>query len=319
MQRRLAGVMVVVALLALSLVPVHAQDGEQPDQAALVERVIAAQADSLVWPSFTAALVQSETLTFELVLGEQQQTLTQVIESTRAAQVVRADGVPNVNATLSGQVTDTVGSGDNAQSESYSVNIDYRWVDGVHYVQAAYVQPPPDGPELAEGWVVIADYEVHPVFKAFSLGDFEQQDSIWNDPEQLRQSVVSATIEPGTLEDGTPVDVIELNLGREGVLSVFENADGGDPETVNVMAENLSGESVVTLSVVLDGDGVMRVLAARMVLVTDWFDAALLMAQSAPEGMQMRVVSEMIGDQFYGDIGAEIEPVAPPDAVEPAE
>ncbi len=306
----------MVALLVAGLAPAGAQDGEG---AALVERVIAAQAESLVWPSFTAALVQTETLTFDLRLGEQQQTLTQVIESTRAAQVVRADGVPNVSATLSGQVTDTVGIADTTQSESYSVDLDYRWVDGVHYIQAAYIQAPPDGPELADGWIVVADYESHPVFKAFSLGDFEQQDSIWNDPDRLRQAVIDVTVEPGTLEDGTPVDVIELNLGREGLLTVFENADTSDPATVAAMSENLSDESAVTLHVVLDGDGVMRVLAARMVLVTDWFDAAQMMPESAPEGMQIRVVSEMIGDQFYGDIGAEIAPVAAPEVVASAE
>ncbi len=306
--------LVVVVLLLAGLAPARAQDTGETDADILVGRVVRARQDVLGWQSFTSARVTRDALVLDLAVGRQVQTAHAIVQADRVAHVVRLDGVPNVQSTINATINETIGMGPGGE-RAYALAGESRRVDGVLYVNAQYTLPRPDLPQLPRGWSVVQNPGEHAVFRHLPLGDFSEIDWMLADPDALAAAVTQAALEPGTLDNGTPVDVITLRMTGADLVTFFADVPVKSDALALVaqLSDDLTAESAVTLTAEIDSDSVLRAYHTRIALQTGWIDAYELDPETYPQGLLMRFAVEMTGDELFSAINVPRAPVdAPP-------
>jgi hypothetical protein len=130
----------------------------------------------------------------------------------------------------------------------YSMEAEIRYVDGVLYVNAAYLETQGDVPALPEGWVIVDDAANFPEFEVLELEDY------LTDLEVVRFGLIS--------ENAARVEAETFDEGGEAITAFFDGAGfvgvSVDPEAEPNPLLDLIGEltdDVLTLTIELDENG----------------------------------------------------------------
>ncbi|MBI5961091.1 MAG: hypothetical protein HY866_20295, partial [Chloroflexi bacterium] len=225
MRSRLKGMLIVLALaLVLVAVPAQAQDGGglTEEESLLLDRVFEAREIYRGWSSYVEQGSGVQTREVSLKIGNTPQTQSTVATWERTSTIIRQDNDMNIQSSLAVTIDNTRFGGG---VESYTVNADVRRVDQQLYVSAAYEgESQPDWPALPDGWVQVQKISDWSGFQDLNLGDYLQQATPFDNPERLKEASPTVTLETGTLDDGTPVEIITVELGVEAIQSLFNTS-----------------------------------------------------------------------------------------------
>jgi hypothetical protein len=295
---------------------VYAQDSNNnlsSDQLALIDRVVQARTNLKSYTSFAdeASGTEKETLTFSML--DQSQSFTQEVTWERTDTLVRADGKEYVQADITATIS-KAGLGP-SDAVNYTVSAEARVIDGVIYVNAAYVQPTPNLAELPDGWVIVEDPANTDVYKYLQLDDLLDHSSLYDDADLLKRSVSDVTIETQTSDDGTPVDVITLVFDQSGLaLALRESqAEGVDPGMVEALYSSLSVDSYQKVTIVLDADDTPIQFTLAMLVQAVGIDAHALAPDEFPDGIGLDMAVEASRTETYRQINEPLEPATVPE------
>ncbi|WP_119067039.1 hypothetical protein [Aggregatilinea lenta] len=309
--------LVLVSVLAAASIPARAQ-GDSPlsaDEQALLDRVFVARDVQNGYANYhedaTVLYVRDTVIVYQ---GETQ-TQQQVSDLTRTAVYVQTGDTRDFSATVTAIETATRVQDGQEDVDSVTIDADAIYVDGTLYVSAAYAEPNPDLPVLAEGWIVVDDPDADEILSLLELGDLVEDSALFDDEDLVRSAATSVTIEPGTTEDGTAVDVITVGFdGPESVLAVM----AGSPEGVNPTVEailSVASEAGMALSVSLDADNNALEVNATMLIAAEGVDGHTLSPDQLPEGVTLDLRFDQQQTQAFSDVNAEIGPITAPDVV----
>jgi len=123
-----------------------------------------------------------------------------------------------------------------------------------------------------------------------------------------------ASLASGTLDDGTPVDVITLRLAGDdlvaGVLAFSSAARAGDA-LIQAFYSALDADSAWEMAFQIDADGNIRAFDSAMRLGWTDFDLSAFSEQTPPNTL-LTQTNETTGTYTIRDIDAPIEPFAAP-------
>ena len=243
-------VLLAVGVLALSA---SAQDGLTQDQLALVERVHNARIIQDQYHSYREEAIVTHL--FEIAIVQGNRTVSRSTDSTlaRTGTVVRTADQGNILAEIILSVEQTGPQG----AQAYRVLAEARLVDDILYVQAHYEDPAAQLPALPDGWIELED----PDEQANPLAQLELTDlldrPLWiDDLDLMLESVVDASVEPGELDDGTPIDIITLTVDEAGIRRLWDEPDITDiePALAAVLGPYLLPESDLVVMLWIDAD-----------------------------------------------------------------
>jgi hypothetical protein len=313
--------MLILVLALGAVMPTHAQDGGLTDeQQALLDRVLNALAASADYTSYTTEFGGTETQTTTLVIGDQSQEETTNTLFVREGQYIAdVEGGPNLIVAATAQVGGAETRGTNSQITAYTVTAEMRYVGGVFYVNATrQVELAPDLPPMPEGWVVVESADEWPALEDVDLGNImDELDHPAVGDEELAGILThasSVTMVAGTLEDGTPVDIITITLASAdlsaGMIAAAE-AQGQEPITISLMGM-LDETSVATVIVSLTADD--QIVQATQELTISWTNLDLkTLNPDAPEGVLFSQKNVTSGTLILTNINAALEPVPAPE------
>jgi hypothetical protein len=259
---KLATKLAIVISLLLVILPVQAQDGGLTDEERdLLDRVFIGLDRTSSYASYR--LVSTDTLaqSFSLFVGGQ--TLDIESESIRGEERIFLRGV--VGNAMQADVSVNYAETTMGQEESFAMDANVRLVEGVLWVDAAYVDPDADVEPLPEGWTAYLTTDDIPgeldVLDLDSyLGDSPNP---FDNRELVTSSVSSITVETITLDDDTELDLITLTFEEEGFRNLFDRFV--DPEAtadnpfLSVLS-SITAEGTITFSIGLteDNDPLLR-------------------------------------------------------------
>lgn len=307
--------LVLVSVLGAATIPARAQ-GDSPltdEEQALLDRVFAARDVQNGYDNYqedsTQVYARDTIITYE----GQTQTQQQVSDLSRSVVYVQDGATRDFTATLSATETATESQGGQDDVNSLTVNADAVYVEGTLYVNAAYAEPDPALPVLADGWVVVDDPAASEVYSLLDLDNMVENVAMFDDEELVRGAATSVTMEPGTNDDGAAVDVITVNFeGADSGLAVLSGApDGINPALEAII--NASSEVSMTLSVALDADNNPLNVSSTMLITAEGMDGQALAPDQLPEGVLIDVSYDLQQTQVFSAANAEIEPITAPE------
>ena len=303
----------VVVMLAAGM-PTRAQEGGEltADQQALLTRVQNAQERYQGYNSLVEEVFGGQSKELVIRLGDNQQTISSLLNWERSSQIVREGDDQNVAAV--GTVTLTE-SGLKADSETRvrTLILEYRRVDGQNYVQAAYgADTTPDVrlPTLPDGWFTLESLQTWPVLVELGMQNALEQRGLFDDFEAMKAAAVDVTIAPGTLQDGTPVDAITVLFDAEGIrLLVGDNS--GEPMLQKGL-DKLADDSNATLTVMLDSDDNPREAQTETFLHIIGVKAAAFGYEQLPPSASVDFTGEFARRETFSQINETFEPATAP-------
>ena len=315
---RLLKILPVVALALIVAVPALAQGGLSDEQQATLDRLIAAVDASESYQSYSRHAVETTTQELTLNLGGtlMDATETEVVEKTA---VFAYDDEGQVN--IQGEFTATVTSqplGAGAPFE-YVLTGEVRLVSGVLYVRAERESENEASlPPMPEGWVIVESAEDWPALDVLELDDLlENQDS----PDIFDASVPDVlalasdvSTSPGTLDDGTVVEVISLTLDKAALgdaLSLL--AADQEPLSPEVEAYYAGLDDVSRWDMVFSLSEAGDVVHFTSDTQLSWteFDISIL-SSDLPPGTLLDQQGQLLGEFDITAINEPVEPVEAP-------
>lgn len=317
---RIAPFVLVILLALAAVLPVGAQGGRLPDdQQAMVERVIAAINASESYTSFVSTVTETVSNTMTIHMGNSASTAE---ESYTIQQETRystgENGQPNSSTTATAQVSSLAfGSTERTQ---YTLQAEMRVVDGVLYVNAQREAPASaDLSAMPEGWVIVQGADEWPALKVLQLGDelrnLDSPDLFDPNVPLLFKDATSAAQSAGTLDDGTPVEVITLTLTgqdlRRGLGDYMGAKDPTASTAVYYGGIDLDQSSWTVVFSLNDQDQIVAFTADASIVWTG-FDLNKMSPQTA-KGTLLDQATVLKGTYQISDINAPLEPVAAPE------
>lgn len=185
------------------------------------------------------------------------------------ALVFSSTGLPEfVNSTMQRQETSTIIQTESpeirseitlniSQDQDYSLEAEVRIVDGILYVNAAYVGRSLNLPPLPEGWIVVDDSIEWEGLNPLQLNSYvDNRVSPLQDQELLLDGLSNVTLEHEKLAANTSADVVVMTLTDEtvaGLLTPSATSVGSD--ILDAILENMLDDSAASIRVYLDKDG----------------------------------------------------------------
>jgi hypothetical protein len=320
----------LIVLFALSCVSVHAQEGMTDEQKAQWERALAAMQATKTYTTAVEESTLSVAIDLQIVvsgegLGDMSIGVTgaESLEST----TYRIEGDPrNLHAFLT---SDVLYSGDMMDDEDYTLTGEVRLVDGVLYAKVdREARSGSDLDPIPDGWVIIDNPDDWPALESLSLDSYlespdqETEQDILNMPDSLFDTVTGVSVEQATLDDGTPVDVVTLDIRGDELREVFSQAALLDSDLalgldVNALMDQLSDDSLLTVAVSIDDQEQARQINFQLVFDFPTLDVATLFGEdldgmSGTVGLKM----EITGVSQYSGINEPLDPVAAPELVQ---
>ncbi|MBN1681209.1 MAG: hypothetical protein JW966_13060 [Anaerolineae bacterium] len=315
--------LVLVCLIAVAgILPVSAQDGGLTgDQQALLDR-LAATVDRIEGYS-SYKLNTVEVRTDELELTASGTTLIGLVEATLTSERFDTWGDnPMAHSFVSAEVTQK-GLRETAAT-NYSIDAEFRYVDGAVYVLAeretaadAALDPMP------EGWVQVEDEETWPALEHIRMDIFLDRaagETLSDELKGLRDTItraVDVSSEPGTLDDGTPVDVISTVVDADGIIAFLLEEDedeeiSAEERAMNIaMAKGVTANSRWETTFWLLEDGTLARYTSTLSIVWENFDMTTL-GDSYPAGMIMNRTMTQSYDLVLSRINEPFPPVEVP-------
>ncbi len=308
-------IVILVVVMALS-VPVQAQDedGLSEEQLVLIGRVTNARAMLDGYDSYAEEANRTLSQVIAVALLGQTQQFSSTVTWSRSGTMVRQDGVPAIQATISATSSET-GLGP-AGARDYGVEAEVRLIDDTLYVTASYVSPRPDMPKLPRGWVVVEDPDQVP-YSILQLGDLMDPDRLVDDEDLFKAAASDVRLDGETAEDGTPLDVITVSFDRDGMAQVLRESPASemDPATVDVLVTALSDDSHLVMVIKLDaGDNPYYVASDTLVRALGIDPEAMVPGQFG-EGVTIDIVMETSNTEVYSQRNEPLPPVTVPEDV----
>lgn len=317
MTRLTLSALVLVSVVGAAVIPARAQ-GDSPlsaDEQALLDRVFAAREVQDGYTNYHEDATQLYVRDTVVAYQGQTQTQQQVTDLTRTAVYVQTGDTRDFSATLTDTETSSRVQGAQEDVNTGTVNADAIYLDGTLYVNAEYAEPGPDLPALAEGWIVVDDPDADEILSLLGLGDLVEDTALFDDEALVRSAATSVTVEPGTTEDGTAVDVITVAFdGPDSVLAIMAGSSEGVNPTVEAIL-SVASEAGMALSVSLDADNNALEVSSTMVIAAEGIDGHTLSPDQLPEGVTLDLRFDQQQTQAFSDFDAEIEPIVAPDVV----
>jgi alpha-amylase len=316
---------VLVALLAVATLPffpARAQEGLPPEEQALLDRVLTGLDSLNSYASYQAVVRSDWVQDWTGSVGEQ------VVQGSRAEAVleirewaVLGDGGPNIrqDKTISQWTTSL-----DSPVQELHLESETRVVDGVTYVNAAYISPPADLPALPEGWYRLAgpnSLDVWPglqmVLSSALASGYTGTDVNYyllglKTEELIAKSNAYAThvtLESATLEDGTPVEAITVTLSRDAAQAMGISFDPDDP-VARLISRSITGDPL-TLTLYFDASS--RVVGEDVNFAISVKDLAIGMVTEAPPGFKLTLtLTQTVAVRFMA-INAPLERVEAPE------
>jgi hypothetical protein len=306
---------VMIALVVMVMLPAgiqtRAQDGGglTADQEALLARVQNAQEKYRAYDSLVEEVFGGQSKELVIRIGDNQQTISSLLNWERSSQIIREGDDQNVAATGTVTLTES-GSGPRADAAGRvrTLILDYRRVDGQTYIRAAYgTDTTPDAglPALPDGWFAVESLQTWPVLVELGMQNAVEQRGLFNDFEAMQAAAVDVTIAPGTLQDGTPVDAITVLFDAEGIrLLVGDNP--GEP-VLQRMLDKLDDDSNATLTVMLDGEDNPREAQTETFLHIAGVSARAFGYSQLPVSASAELTAEFARRETFSQINATFE------------
>lgn len=217
--------MILVAVMLALLPAASAQDGLTEEEQALLDRVLAALQKVETYNSFQSSIEMTESQNLSISLLGQNQVQSSSTVTQIEATVIDVNGD---NPNVTGTAVATVNEAQDQVTTSYGIEAEFRFVDGVLYVNAAYGEGAAGPLSLPEGWVTVDDLGMaglEPLALDEVVGDLmdEEGDEDDNLLEKIQEIAEAATSVALTQEDmnGTPVDVVTITFDWAGIRDVL--------------------------------------------------------------------------------------------------
>lgn len=259
---KLAAKLAVILSLLLFILPVQAQgDGLTEDERDLLDRVYIGLERLDTYASYRMQSSDRLSQSFSLFVGGQ--SLDIASDSLRTEEQIFARGV--LSSSLQANVNVNYSETTMGEEEAFEMDAEVRLVDGVLWVDAAYVDPADDLEPLPQGWTSYVTIDDIPgeldaldldSYLGATLRPFENR-------ELVMASISSITVEPMTLPDETEVDLITVTFEEEGFRNLFsqfvDSAMTSDNPFLSVLS-SVAADGTITFSMGLteDNDPMLR-------------------------------------------------------------
>jgi glycosidase len=314
----------LVALLILVALPLNrlrAQgDGLSEEERGLVQRAIAG---ILAANDYTSYELDSDFHVYQSWTGTIKDEVqnSQILDMTSREQsrAVMTGSGPNIwhNVALN-----MVSSGQGVPTVDFTLNGELRQVDGRLYAQAAYTDSQPDQPKVPAGWVILddaGDLDIWPGLAMFiNANAYFSSDanaafrpfymSAAGIQTTFEQYTTSASSAPGTLEDGTAVEVITLALTRDAAVDMGMFSREG-PEN-QIIFDAIPG-SPLSGQIYLNDQG--QVVGIDYVFKVELPELDLTWSPNVPAGYTIELTIEQTLAMRLSNINADLELVAAPE------
>jgi hypothetical protein len=297
----------------IDLIPAADTGTLAAEDAALITRVGTALEATRGWPAVIEHVTESSATTTSMKVFGMEAMFSEEASVEKTVHALRTDP-PNRSAIFSAEVLGVDPTTE--QKYAYSLNAEARLVEGTLYVRADRTQhrgPTQGG--LPDGWTVVEDAETWPALDKLGLAAL----AAGTDP--LAALDVTLALDPsvgteaGTLDDGTPVEVITIELKGAALKNAMRqlldaSAEVGgasaDVDMSQALIGQLDADSAVTITVSLDDDGdlVMRRAQGR-------FNWTQMDMQAVNPGIPPGTVFDSHGE-FSANVRTE-RPATPPE------
>ncbi|MBI5961228.1 MAG: hypothetical protein HY866_20995, partial [Chloroflexi bacterium] len=125
----------------------------------------------------------------------------------------------------------------------------------------------------------------------------------------------TVTLETGTLDDGTPVEIITVELGVEAIQSLF-NTSVVDP-SVTAMIISLSGETMGSLTYVLNPDDNTPYLIESRITLQALDLSPQQFGQGISPNAKIDFTTSMVRSDSYSQVNESFDPAEIPDGITP--
>lgn len=332
---------VIALVLQTSLVSLRAaraqedSSGLSPEKQALVERVNRSLQHQKSYTSYVEHVTFQRTLTISILsvvvgITEQNQeedttidqTSTTSVEIDRLSYIVQDDDALNIlsNVNVETLVISTAPPEYN-RTFNYTLGAEVRLVDGNIYVMAEYQTDATEDvglPQLSPEWILITDEVLESgetwddILWELELNYYRGAGKPFQDDEKLTSLVQDVTVESGTLEDGTAVDIITLTLQGEGMPDFVSEALSIERANPYFDAFFNPGTTMV-YAFSLDENDTLRLINASLQTKGDVNLSTL--APGTPPGV-LAFAEAVFNQQIeYRDINVPLEPVTDPTLV----
>jgi hypothetical protein len=291
-------------------------DGLSEDEQALVDRALAAIEASEALTSVEVADDETLTMDLNINMAGQEFAMSQNKHKSTEGYLVRDGETESQSATF---LVESSEEGPDGLS-SYTLGGEMVFVDGVAYVNAAYEDSEGDVEELAEGWQMISSTEEIPAaLSELDLDNlFDEEDDTLTKFAELTDHATAVELSEDELEDGTPIEVIEITLDKEGFAAFLAStADEEGDEAMMGLFTAEEAESGITLAIALDEEDNLVFVVVTLNYNVEELDAAAL--DASLEGATLSVNMEgsfIIGFASYNE---EMEPIVAPELEAEAE
>jgi hypothetical protein len=308
-RRWLVSLLVLVALTGGALVRAQEDtDGHlSGEQRALIDRVVQVHANVSGYRSCHEENDGTDTQAITVILGTATRTVSQSVTFTQSVDLVQIDGEDNIRAEVSAVVMDW-------DESSYTVNAEVRIIDGVLYVNAAFVPPAPEQITLPDGWVIVEDPADLAVYDDLQLGNLVEPSSLYDDAALLKAIVSDVRLEARTLDDGTPVEVITLVFEREGLVLYLRETSGEDADPLSdLLYGAMKPGSYAQAILVIGPDETPLQFEVTSVIETAAVDAQTLAPGQFVDGTKLSIRLEWSGTDAFSQINEPLEPASVPE------
>jgi hypothetical protein len=161
--------------------------------------------------------------------------------------------------------------------------------------------------------VRIDDLGNFPVFQEFNLDDYLSDTDLFDDQEMMEAAALDVTVEASTLADGTPVDVITVTFGPQGLAMLLGEQQGGG-QLMTLIMNSIDESSGGTLTITLDAENNPYSVSYDILAKAVGMDATVFGGQF-PAGSTLDFITEGAREEAYSQIGEMFEPATVPEGM----
>lgn len=308
-----------IFLLVLLLITLPVTNAQSPDDE-VVDRALAALQSIDTYASYVKTMTQTDTSNVTISYGENQQVTDFNAINDETTTFIRQGNSANVHTLITRTYNMLINSQGNEQRISYTAEAEMRYVDEKLYFQSRYTDLEGNVPILAPGWIEIDDPTIFPNLEHYNLESRLQEirgekfELFKQDPEILKPLITEVTNDSGTLDDGTPVEMITLTITAENLAEILRLDPDFDPGAADsLLFQQLTDESQASITISIDDQGQARALTSTLLLIGDNVDMHALSPSDVPEGVTVTFRNEVISQSVYTQINEPLEPVGVPE------
>ena len=306
---------IIILLLVFPIVTLCLAQSDLPlDEQELLARYIEIISQEDLYGSFVATYTEMDLLYFIATTDDNVHEFS-IQSRNEGIEIVNYGDNPN------GQniVTVTYDEINGDEIIHYVMDVEMRYVDGVLYVLAKYIEATGDVAELPVGWVVADDPYDYPNGETIKLHYFLDyfEDGVLPADEEITLAedikIANATVRSVTMEqdeiDGIPMDIITFTY-NDSLAKALLRQEAAEDEILNAFVNNIdNSDSFITIAV--DADNIIHSRVDHLDLGAVMLDSSLLPA--LPYNMTVEAGVSIIATNVYSNVNEELEPITAPE------